>query len=219
MQMRAAQLLTSIRTWRWSPCVAIIAATLLYVVVATAVVPDDILSDETRSGPRLDGATPLGIPRAMPLVSPGDELDEPADGPNANRRITPATPSRSPRVSAAQSPLLRRRGFSPPIDQPDIAVAPIPPPPVIPAPTPAEQAEPEPEEEAEVEQEQPVEQEQAPAEGEVPPPVPGQPPPAPEQAAPGDAGADGPAGVQGAIAGAASRLLRMNARPPPSEPE
>ena len=113
------KLLGELMAWRWAPAVGLCVASLFYVLVVVALVPDEI-------------GVPVTNARFAKKLAPAEEAPE-----------LPTYPTSAPEVEAAPAPPpvaavqpaavvdFGRRGFSPPIDRPEPPPPPPPPPPVI----------------------------------------------------------------------------------------
>jgi hypothetical protein len=122
-----AKLFTEFIAWRWAPAVALLAASMVYVLVVVGVVPSEI-----------------GIPVANAKFS-ARSLPKPAstatheEGATAYATAANDTPASSPPAPPTRhgSADFGRRGFSPRLDRPEPPPPPAaPPPPVIPPPVP-----------------------------------------------------------------------------------
>jgi hypothetical protein len=109
--MRAVKLFKDIVEWRWTPCVAIIGSSLLYVLIAIIVVPSEIAS--TPPGKEAAAGRAVTVPEGME--------------PNNAFTGSPRRPTAPPVVPPPPAP------EAPP------AMAPPPPPPPEPPPPPAEE--------------------------------------------------------------------------------
>lgn len=113
-----AKLVADFVAWRWAPTVAILTASLFYVLVVVGLVPTDI---------------------HVPITNPQFKV-KPAATANADEPLTvPAAetlPAAAPVPAARNEPAdFGRRGFSPPLARPEPPPAPPPPPPPpLPAP-------------------------------------------------------------------------------------
>jgi hypothetical protein len=109
--------------WRWMPCVGLVSASLLYVVVVVAVVPDSFEEPTAQSAHKTAGSrTQAGL----------QANDEPHSTEGDAESAPPAPPSPAPGPVPGA---FGRRGFSPPLPRPD-------PPPAAPPPPPPPQPEP-----------------------------------------------------------------------------
>lgn len=115
-------------SWRWTPAVGLSVASLVYVLIAVAVVPDEIFVPVTNA--RFTSKLPAPERREAVVAEPDDEVDLP-----------PAPPPVHTTAAAAD---FGRRGFSPPLPRPEPppppppppVAAPVPPAPVMPVPAP-----------------------------------------------------------------------------------
>src|SRR5688572_17681824 len=131
------KLLGELVAWRWAPAVGLCVASLFYVLVVVALVPDEI-------------GVPVTNARFAKKAAPTSttELPEAPTFPTAMTESEMPPPQPAP-VRTAGVVDFGRRGFSPPIDRPEpppppvvAAPPPVPPPPVavappVPAPPPA----------------------------------------------------------------------------------
>jgi hypothetical protein len=144
--MRAPPLVSDFFEWRWAPCVGLTAGSLAFVALALLLIPvqfdgtagDSSASRSSRSsreGALLDRTVEVP-PRALFGASLPRGLRE------IGRAPDPSNPGRERQapLSPNEQVAPTQRGFSPIIDRPEPAQAPlpsIPPPPVPPAPPPA----------------------------------------------------------------------------------
>jgi hypothetical protein len=167
--MRAPQIVSDFFEWRWAPCVALTVGSLAYVVLALLLIPNQI------DGGAHSSDVPSAFDRAasLPTTAFAASLAQSPPGPSPTpREFTRRPPSQS--TPGANDPMgAPRRGFSPPIEQPE-----TPPPPTTPPPPAPAQAAPTP----------PVANIPPPVpppdQGAAQPPTPPQPPPAPGDEAP-----------------------------------
>ena len=120
------RLIGDLMGWRWAPAVGLCVASLFYVLVVVALVPEEIGVPTTNARfAQKPTATPTEpelptFPTAMPEAE--------------------ATPPPPAAVRPAAVVDFGRRGFSPPLERPEAPPAPVPPPPVaapvVPAPAP-----------------------------------------------------------------------------------
>jgi outer membrane biosynthesis protein TonB len=103
------KLLTSLVSWRWTPCVALIASSLLYVLIVVLVTPTTL----SFGGSPAFGGSPKGV----------NVIEGP---PTTNAMGAPRTPPDRQREAAAQPPGV-------------MMVAPVAPQPPTPAPAPVEE--------------------------------------------------------------------------------
>jgi hypothetical protein len=126
-----AKLFTEFIAWRWAPAVALLAASMVYVIVVVGVVPSEI-------GIPVANAKFSQRSLARPVSTTPSEEGATSYANAAND--TPAAPPPAPatRHGAAD---FGRRGFSPRLDRPEpppppAPAIPPPPPPVMPPPAP-----------------------------------------------------------------------------------
>lgn len=173
--------LPKVLTWRWTPCLALVAGSLSFVAFALLVIPDRIGNPSAAESPgsRLVLANGFVRPDGNAEASASDE----SLGTSSVAAALPANPAaRAPSHLADSFP---RRGFSPPLQRPEqptpVPPTPAPPPPVAATPPPAPPPQFVPPQPAL------VIPPAAPPPTEAPPPAAEQPPPAvvPQPAAPG----------------------------------
>jgi hypothetical protein len=105
--------------WRWAPAVGLCVASLFYVLVVVALVPEEI------------GVPTTNARFAQKPASTPSEPELPTFPTAMTESETPAPPPAPVRPAAVVD--FGRRGFSPPIDRPEPPPAPVlPPPPVVP---------------------------------------------------------------------------------------
>jgi len=129
------KLLGDFVAWRWAPAVGLCVASLFYVLVVVALVPDEI-------------GVPVTNTRLAKKREPStDEKPEVPTFPTTMPETEPAPPPHSMPVQPAGVVDFGRRGFTPPLERPEAPPAPpvmmptppvAPPPPVAEAPAPAE---------------------------------------------------------------------------------
>jgi hypothetical protein len=109
--------------WRWAPAVGLCVASLFYVLVVVALVPEEIGVPTTNARLASKVAPQQSEPElpTFPTVVPDSEVAPPAPAP----------------VRPAAVVDFGRRGFSPPIDRPEAPPPPVPPPPPVAPPQPA----------------------------------------------------------------------------------
>jgi hypothetical protein len=144
--VKGLTLFKTVMEWRWSPCVGLIASSLLYVLIAILVVPSEIAT----TAPAPLAASPTGTstsPRSMGMSADG--MDQPNSFPGGSRRgmglgapMNQPAPEPAPMVAPPPAP---EPAPPPPAEEPP-REEPPPPPPPPPAPPPPPQQE---EEEAE----------------------------------------------------------------------
>jgi hypothetical protein len=113
------KLLGELMAWRWAPAVGLCVASLFYVLVVVALVPDEI-------------GVPVTNARFAKKLAPSEETPEAPTYPTAVSEVEAAAPPPVAAVQPAGVVDFGRRGFSPPIDRPE--PPPPPPPPVAPPP-------------------------------------------------------------------------------------
>jgi len=114
--MRASQVIRDFLEWRWTPCVALTAASLAWVGLAVLFIPNRLGSNE----PPNSGASTFSEVPVLPNTAFNSALTQSAfTSTQPIRRVAP------PPIATANEPVIRK-GFSPPIEQP---AAPPPPPP------------------------------------------------------------------------------------------
>ncbi|HEY4104232.1 MAG TPA: hypothetical protein VGM44_10090, partial [Polyangiaceae bacterium] len=107
--MRAPQILTDFFEWRWAPCVALTAGSIVYVGLAVLFIPNQF---DTSASSNSAAASMLGAP-ATPSTTFASSVAQtaftsaPARPEAARRFVSPAQP-------AVEQPV--RRGFSPPLE-------------------------------------------------------------------------------------------------------
>jgi len=121
--MRVPQIVRDFFEWRWAPCVALTVGSLAYVGLAVLLIPSQI------DGGSGSANLPASFDRttALPNTAFAASLaqNSPAAPPTAHEPM-----HRSPPPPPANDPMgAPRRGFSPPIDQPEPPAPPPPPPP------------------------------------------------------------------------------------------
>ncbi len=130
--MRAPQIVRDFLAWRWAPCVALTVGSLTYVALAVLLIPSQIDGGSRPS----DLATAFDRSAARPSTAFGASL-------TPNSVAAPPTahePARHALQNSANDPMgAPRRGFSPPIEQPEAPPQPPAPPPqtAMPPPLPA----------------------------------------------------------------------------------
>lgn len=190
--MQASQVVSSVKEWRWTPCVAIILASLLYVALALAIVPSSVDTGPADAANRNAQSPPLESPALGHSMA--DEEPEDSKAPAATSvTAMPAMPA----VRTALPPPLEpervvrampyRRGFSPPLPRAEPPVV-TPPPIAIPTAPP------------------------------VPPPAPEQPVPPPGAMAGATAPAPSPQGEEEEQTGAAEDQAEQTAGQPAPGP-
>jgi hypothetical protein len=145
--MQAPQVLSSVKDWRWTPCAAIILASLLYVALALAVVPTSV--DQDPSDGAANAAPLLEVPAFdHATAAEPQDFDEPVAGAMPTIAAAPPPPMAPPQFAG---PTSTRRGFSPPLPRAEVPmIAPSPvmiptaPPPVNPEPVPLPEQQPPP---------------------------------------------------------------------------
>jgi hypothetical protein len=108
--------------WRWSPAVGLCVASLFYVLVVVALVPDEI-------------GVPVTNARFAKKVAPSTDVSEAPTFSTAMMESEAPPPQPSP-VRPAAVVDFGRRGFSPPLERPEPPPTPVAPPP-MPVPPPA----------------------------------------------------------------------------------
>ncbi len=160
--MRTSQTVREFFEWRWAPCVALTAASLAWVGLAVLIIPSQLGSNAHTS----DGATAFNASPVLPNTAFNSALTQTAFTSVTTPPLQPVRRAISPPAAmplstsndpAGAAPI--RRGFSPPIEQPEapppppappspavpqVAPPPIPAPPVNAAPPPTPPAEPTP---------------------------------------------------------------------------
>jgi hypothetical protein len=109
--------------WRWAPAVGLCVASLLYVLVVVALVPDEI-------------GVPVTNARFVKKVAPTPaEVSETPTFPTAvpESEVPPPAPAPVRQVGVVD---FGRRGFSPPLERPEAPPTPVVPPPPIAPPAP-----------------------------------------------------------------------------------
>ena len=120
------KLLGELMAWRWAPAVGLCVASLFYVLVVVALVPDEI-------------GVPVTNARFTKKLAPSEEAPEAPTYPTAVSEVEAVAPPPVAAVQPAGVVDFGRRGFSPPIDRPEPPPPPpppavAPPPPVVPEP-------------------------------------------------------------------------------------
>lgn len=129
--MRAPQIVRDFFAWRWAPCVALTAGSLVYVGLAVLLIPSQIDGGSRSS----ELATAFDRSTALPSTAFGasvaqNSIAAPPTAHEPVRRVTPQNTANDPMGAP-------RRGFSPPIEQPEAPPPPPPPPPAaMPTPQP-----------------------------------------------------------------------------------
>jgi hypothetical protein len=126
--MRAPQILRDFFEWRWAPCVALTVGSLAYVGLAVLIIPSQI----DGSAASANGATSLNSP-PLPSTAFASSLTQTSFSPAPTMHEPMRRPPPPP---VNNDPGTVRRGFSPPIEQPEAPPPPPPPAPVETAPTP-----------------------------------------------------------------------------------
>jgi hypothetical protein len=132
--MRAPQIVRDFLEWRWAPCVALTVGSLTYVGLAVLLIPTQIDGGSRPS----DLATAFDRSAALPGTAFAASLapNSVAAPPTAHEPVRHTSSQ-----NAANDPMgAPRRGFSPPIEQPETPPQPPPPPPPPPPPAPTPQA-------------------------------------------------------------------------------
>jgi hypothetical protein len=142
VQMRAFELWNGLVSWRWTPTVGLALGSVVYVLLAIAIIPDHIgaKSSPSSSDRPLSTTTNRHTLSSSATAAPANDASEasPVEDPDANRTQRRSS-RRNLREEAAS---IAKRGFSPPLPRaepppPEPALTPEPPPPVVP-PTPIE---------------------------------------------------------------------------------
>jgi hypothetical protein len=121
------KLLGELLAWRWAPAVGLCVASLFYVLLVVALVPNEI------------GVPVTNAHFAQKLAPAPAETPEAPTFPTAAPEPEQATPVAAPApVQPAGVVDFGRRGFSPPIDRPEAPPPPMLPPPVAVPPPPPE---------------------------------------------------------------------------------
>jgi hypothetical protein len=119
--MRAARIVRDFLEWRWAPCVALTAGSLAYVGLALLLIPNELGSGSSSA----DGTAIFARPTQLPNTAFASSLARsPFESTPSTHEAAPH-PTAPPR--APEAPV--RRGFSPPIEQPEAPPPPPPPPP------------------------------------------------------------------------------------------
>jgi hypothetical protein len=122
-----AKLFTEFIAWRWAPAVALLTASMVYVIAVVGVVPSEI-------GIPVANAKFSQRSLARPVSTTTSEEGATSYATAANDAPAPPPPTPATRHGAAD---FGRRGFSPRLDRPE-PPAPLPPPaPAVPPPPPA----------------------------------------------------------------------------------
>jgi len=121
--MRAARIVRHFLEWRWAPCVALTAGALAYVGLAVLLIPSELGSGPSSAG----GTAVFARPSQLPNTAFASSLTQ------SSFESMPSTHEATPRPAvlprAAEPVTVPRRGFSPPIEQPEAPPPPPPPPP------------------------------------------------------------------------------------------
>ncbi|HEX3776037.1 MAG TPA: hypothetical protein VHV51_16310 [Polyangiaceae bacterium] len=118
--MRAPQILTDFFEWRWAPCVALTAGSLAYVGLAVLFIPNQF---ESGTSSNSNSASMIGVPPSTAFASSVTQ----SAFTSAPMRQEPERHFAAPAEPAVEQPI--RRGFSPPLERPD-----MPPPQPVPQP-------------------------------------------------------------------------------------
>jgi outer membrane biosynthesis protein TonB len=132
--MRAPQIVRDFLEWRWAPCVALTAGSLAYVGFAVLLIPSQI------DGGSRTSDLPASFDRSATLPNTAFAASLTQNSPAAPPTVHEPM-HRSPPPAPNDPVGVPRRGFSPPIEQPDPPPPPPPPPsqPVQAAPPPMPQ--------------------------------------------------------------------------------
>ncbi|MBI3203568.1 MAG: hypothetical protein HYZ29_18665 [Myxococcales bacterium] len=125
--MRALKLLTSFVAWRWTPCVALIGSSLLYVLIVVLVTPKSLSF----------GGPPSKAVNVIEGPDPTNAL-APARGASRREPTAPAPPAMAPVMAAPPTPVAPLPPPPAPAEEVRRAEPPPPPTPTPAAPDPAE---------------------------------------------------------------------------------